>query len=88
MALLETMFCTLLYVFLILLFARAILSWFPMSEGTIASSAQTFLFTVTEPVLAPMRKVLPQPNMGGMGLDLSFLLLSIALISLQSILCR
>jgi uncharacterized protein YggT (Ycf19 family) len=29
------------------------------------------LDTITEPVLRPLRSVLPQPRMGGFGLDLS-----------------
>lgn len=39
----------------LLFIARAILSWFPMAN---LGGVMSFLYTVTEPVLAPIRSVL------------------------------
>ena len=50
---------TTLFVLSILIFARAILSWIPGiidPRGPIAE----FLFTVTEPILAPIRSLMPR----------------------------
>lgn len=63
--------CSLLNLYLILLFARIILSWFPVSPGGAMAQIFSFLYTVTEPVLGPVRRAIPPLGMGGMGFDLS-----------------
>ena len=69
----------LLEAFIIVLFARVILSWFPINPGTPLATVMRGLYAVTEPVLAPIRRVLPPMRMGGMGLDLSPLIVLIVL---------
>ena len=49
------------YVFCIL--ARILLSWFPISPGTPLASVSGFLYSITEPVLGPIRNVLPSVGM-------------------------
>jgi YggT family protein len=63
--------CPLLNLYLILLFARIILSWFPVSPGGAMAQIFSFLYTITEPVLGPIRRAIPPIGMGGMGFDLS-----------------
>jgi YggT family protein len=63
--------CTLGNLYFLALFARIILSWFPISPGSPFASIFGFLYTITEPVLGPVRRILPPVGMGGMGLDLS-----------------
>ena len=63
--------CNLLNIYLILIFARIILSWFPVSPGGALAQIFSFLYTVTEPVLGGIRRVIPPIGMGGMGFDLS-----------------
>ena len=63
--------CKLFTLYLILLFARIILSWFPVSPGGAMAQIFSFLYTVTEPVLGPVRRAIPPIGMGGMGFDLS-----------------
>lgn len=53
--------------------ARVILSWFPMRPG---NPVLVFLYTITEPILAPLRRILPPLGM----IDLSPL---VAIITLQ-----
>ncbi|MDQ3570129.1 MAG: YggT family protein [Actinomycetota bacterium] len=65
------------YVFV--LFGRIILSWFPVSPGTPMASVFSVLYALTEPVLGPLRRVLPPVGMGGMGLDLSPMIVSVAI---------
>ena len=71
--------CTLAYLYLIAIFGRIILSWFPIESGTVLASVFSFLFTITEPVLGPLRRVLPPVGVGGMGLDLSPIIVIFAL---------
>jgi YggT family protein len=72
-----------LQAYVIVIFARVILSWFPITPGTPLASVARVLYAVTEPVLGPIRRVLPPMRMGGMGLDLSpiIVLIGIQIIS-------
>ncbi len=63
--------CALLELYIIALFGRILLSWFPIAPGSGLASVFSVLYTVTEPVLGPVRRLLPPVAMGGMGLDLS-----------------
>ncbi|MEZ5140899.1 MAG: YggT family protein [Acidimicrobiales bacterium] len=60
-----------LQAYLLLLFVRIVLSWFPISEGSPVAGIYRALYAVTEPVLAPLRRVLPPVQLGGVALDLS-----------------
>ena len=53
----------LLNLYLICVFARIILSWFPISPGTPLAGVAGFLYSITEPVLGPIRNVLPSIGM-------------------------
>ena len=66
-----TIFCSLLQLYLIALFGRIILSWFPLSPGSAMASIYSFLYTITEPVLGPVRRVIPPIGGSGMAFDLS-----------------
>ena len=66
-----TLLCVLIQVYLVAVFARIVLSWFPISPGSGLASVFSALYSVTEPVLGPIRRVLPPIGFGGMGLDLS-----------------
>lgn len=46
-----------LYTFLI--FVRIILSWFPMNQAGPLASVTQVLFRITEPVLGPVRRIVP-----------------------------
>jgi YggT family protein len=60
----------LVLVFLLLLVVRMIASFFPVSPGPFASLV-SFAHRVTEPVLRPLRELIPPVRMGAVGLDLS-----------------
>lgn len=63
--------CQVFRLYYLALFARIILSWFPVSPGSPLASVFSFLYAITEPVLGPIRRMIPPMGMGGMGLDLS-----------------
>jgi YggT family protein len=76
----------LLSVYLVILFGRIVLSWFPLAQdGPMAAVARVF-YALTEPVLAPIRSVIPPMQMGGMGLDLSPMIVFFAILIIQRLL--
>ncbi len=69
----------------VVILARVVLSWFmmnPSSQVGLAGSAYQFLLQITEPFLAPLRRVLPRIGM----LDLSPMVAIIILWILRAIL--
>ena len=83
----QTLLCRLLQAYLIVMFARIILSWFPVNPGSGLASVYGFLYSITEPVLGPIRRVIPPLGMGGMGLDLSPIVVFFAITILQRAIC-
>ncbi|MET7420242.1 YggT family protein [Dactylosporangium sp. NPDC005555] len=74
----------------LLLVARAILDWSvvlagPSAEGSIRSRLSAGVFAVTEPILAPVRRVLPPLRLGGVGIDLAFIVVFLAIIVLRAV---
>ena len=78
----KTLLCDLIQIYTIVLFVRAIFSWFPPPSGGMATFYR-ILLDLTEPVLAPLRRVIPAAGM----FDLSFLVLIVFLIILRGQLC-
>ncbi len=69
-------------IYLVILAARAVLSWFPVRGGTFLASLNALLFELTEPVLRPVRRVIPPVGM----FDVSFMVVFFVLFFLYSIL--
>ena len=84
----QSLLCNLLQLYVLLLFARIILSWFPISPGSGLSSVFSLLYNVTEPVLGPVRRMLPPVGIGGMGLDLSPIIVLFGVQILSNAICR
>jgi YggT family protein len=68
--------------YLVILAGRAVLSWFPVRGGTFLAGLNTLLFELTEPVLRPVRRVIPPVGM----FDTSFLVVFFVLVLLRSLL--
>ncbi len=79
--------CALLSVYTVVLFGRAVISWFPMDSGSALAPVSRILFDLTEPVLAPVRGVIRPVAMGGMGLDLSLMVVVFFIIVLRGAIC-
>lgn len=75
--------CAFLTVYMVVLAARAVLSWFPTRPGSGLSSVNMILFEITEPVLAPVRRIIPPAGM----FDLSFIVVFFLLVILRGIIC-
>lgn len=74
--------CALLIAYIIILFGRMIMSWLPPTSGGMATVSR-MLFDLTEPVLAPMRRMIPPTGM----IDLSFTILTFGLFLIWRSVC-
>jgi YggT family protein len=79
--------CTLLSIYFLILLLRAIASWFPPPTSPVLERAVSILWALTEPVLRPLRGLLPPVRMGGMALDMSVLIVFFGLYVVRAILC-
>jgi len=84
--------CVLLSVYWIILLTRIILSWAmslgwrPPYSGPLRMILD-LIDNVTDPVLRPLRALLPPIRAGGVGLDLSPLIAFVILFVLRSVFC-
>ena len=74
----------------VVLIARAILDWSvtlagPGMPGSFRSRLSAGVHAVTEPLLAPVRRVLPPLRIGGVGFDLAFIVVFVAIIIIRSL---
>lgn len=82
-----TILCNLLFAYIVIIFARIILSWFPIEPGSGLATVYGFLYSITEPVLGPIRRVIPPLGGSGMALDLSPIVVVIGIGILQRAIC-
>ena len=75
--------CTLITIFIVLLFARAVLSWFPVEPGSVLAQINDVLRVLTDWAVLPLRSVIPPVGM----IDISFLVLTFGLFILRSAIC-
>jgi YggT family protein len=75
--------CIVLFIYWLILFARIILSWFPPPMSGIGRTLWDIVHDLTEPVLGLVRGLLPPVRMGTMGLDLSPIIVFVALAVLR-----
>jgi len=68
-------------IMMVLIFIRVILSWLPGK----AEKFQAFIFSTTEPILGPIRKLIPP--LGGM-MDLSPIIAYLLLFLIQEVISR
>ena len=79
--------CLLLQAYWIVVIARIIMEWIPVSYDHPLARLRAVLRALTEPVLGPLRALIPPVRMGGMGIDLSPIILLIALSLLSGAVC-
>lgn len=75
-----------IFLYILVLFATALLSWFPASSSSGGlSSVHRVLAALTEPILRPLRQVMPQPRVGGVSVDFSVAVAIILLIFINRV---
>ena len=76
--------CFFLNLYALVILARVAFSWFRVTPDTALASVYSVIYNLTEPILGPLRRVLPPMRMGAAALDLS----PIAVFVLIYIVCR
>ncbi|MGZ4690741.1 MAG: YggT family protein [Acidimicrobiia bacterium] len=80
----QDILCAIVTVYLVIMGARAVLSWFPpSSSGGGLATVNRLLMDLTEPVLAPLRRIIPPAGM----FDLSFMVAFFGLFILRAVIC-
>lgn len=87
MNLLLGIFCIALQIYYLILIVRIVLSWVPSVPEPIRPLARG-VRAVTDPLLIPLRGLLPSIRMGAMAIDVSPILLFFAIVILQRVVCR
>ena len=67
--------CQLVLLYEVAILGRIILSWFPLRPGGVMARVNAILVRITDPVLEPVRRVLPRMGM----FDLSPIIVLLAL---------
>ncbi|MBW6440184.1 YggT family protein [Actinoplanes hulinensis] len=75
----------------LVLVARVILDWSvtlagPAMPGSFRSKALDVVYTITEPILAPVRRIIPPLRAGGVSIDLAFIVLFLGISVIRSFL--
>jgi YggT family protein len=76
--------CILIQAYMLVLIVRAIMSWFPLRGDSPFAPVYRIVYDVTEPALAPLRRIIPPAGM----FDLSFIVLWIGLFILRNLICN
>jgi YggT family protein len=77
-----TVFSTVVFLFFLTLIGRLVFDWVQVlsrdwrPKGAVLVVAE-FVYTVTDPPLRLLRKVIPSINLGGMRIDIAFLVLMV-----------
>lgn len=75
-----------LNLFLFVLVVRVVLSYIPAQPGSGLAAVTRFFEAVTEPVLRPVRHVVPPVRISGAAVDLSPIIVFFVIVVLRSIL--
>jgi YggT family protein len=80
--------CSLIQLYIIVVFARILLDWVRVPGEHPVGKVRSVLATIVDPILIPLRRIIPPVRMGGAALDLSPLILLVGLSILSSAICR
>lgn len=79
--------CVLLQAYAAVLFVRILLEWIPVGDEHPVGRLRHLLRVATDPVLAPLRALIPPLRVGAVAIDLSPLILILLLNLLAGWLC-
>ena len=68
--------------------ARMLLSWVQLRPGGTAYKVNKVLVDITEPYLAPFRRLIPMAHIGAMGMDFSPVVALLVLFIVMQVLAR
>jgi len=70
--------CAAVTIYFFLLIARILISWFPINPDGGMAAVAGFLYLVTDPLLRPLRGVIPPLRIGTVALDMSVIIVIFA----------
>ncbi|MFL6204654.1 MAG: YggT family protein [Acidimicrobiales bacterium] len=76
--------CFLLNLYWLVILARMIMSWVRITPGTPVASVYSVIFSITEPVLGPLRRLIPPVRMGMAAIDVSPIIVIVVIILICS----
>jgi YggT family protein len=79
--------CILLFVYWLIMLARILSSWFPIPYSGPVRQIMDVVHALTEPVMRPLRNMIPPIRMGAIALDLSPIVIFIVIAVLRGVLC-
>jgi len=79
--------CYLLGLYALVLIVRVVLSWFPINPNGMGATVAGFIYLMTDPVLVPLRRVMPALRIGSVGLDLAPMALFFLITLVRSFIC-
>jgi YggT family protein len=69
--------CALVTAYMLVLLVRVILSWIPMRGDSPLTAVNRIVMDLTEPVLAPMRRIIPPAGIFDLSVIILFFILQI-----------
>ncbi|MDH3606470.1 MAG: YggT family protein [Acidimicrobiia bacterium] len=82
----KSILATLVLVLIFALIVRIILDWVQVPAGHPVGRLRTALASVTDPLLVPLRRLIPPVRLGAVALDVSVIVLLVGLNILYSVL--
>ena len=79
--------CNLLQLYVVAIVARAVLSWIEVPRDHPVGGAVALLSRIVDPPLRPLRRYVPAIPVGGVRLDLSPIILIVAIMIVARIIC-
>lgn len=79
--------CAIIDLYVIVIFARILLDWIRVPWGHPVAKVRDALGVVVDPLLRPLRRIIPPLRLGGVALDLSPLILLIAIEIIAGLIC-
>jgi len=79
--------CYLLGLYALVPIIRVVLSWFPINPNGMGATVAGFIYLMTDPVLVPLRRVMPALRIGSVGLDLAPMALFFLITLVRSLIC-
>ena len=87
MGLVFSIVCSLLTLYMLAILARVLLSWFPFNPHGFMATVAGLVYTVTDPVMNRLRRMLPPARFGGVALDFSPIVAIFGIMIVQRLLC-
>ena len=87
MSFISALVCWAATIYMLIIFLRVIMSWFPIDPYGAAAKGYRVLLRLTEPTMGALRRVIPPIRTGQIAFDLSAVIIMGALIAIRVTVC-